>query len=178
MFWITRDHVHVDRVACPWLIKRFIDKDAQFIFMPKDQILDFVKKTNAIPYDTPGAEIYHYEKDGIKYCSFDSLIEKYHLDKNEALQDLRKIVRATDTGKLEDQPLSFGLEAIASGAPLLVNTDHDALALEFPFYDTLYAYLQREIIIKRYKKEMEGLKARSEITDFIKEKIHELWKEK
>ena len=146
--------------------------------MPKEQILVFVIKTGAIPYDTPGADIYHYEKDGIKYCSFDSLMDKYHLDEDEALQDLRKIVRAADTGIFEDQPLAFGLEAIASGAPLIAHADHDVLALEFPFYDILYAYLQREIVMQKYKKEMEGLKTRSDITNFIRGKILELWKTK
>lgn len=176
MFWITRDHVHVDRVACPWLIKRFVDKEAQFIFLPKDQIMDFAKKTGATPFDTPGAELHHYERNGTKYCSFDAIVEKYKLDKNEALEEFRKVVRGADTEGGEVPALSAGLEAIASGAPLLVESDHDALELEFPFYDTLYVYIQREIIIKKYKSEIEKLGTRAERNAFLKKKIQELWK--
>ena len=176
MFWITRNHVHVDRVACPWLIKRFVDKEAQFIFLPKEEIMDFVKKTGAIPFDTPEAELFHFERNGTKYCSFDSIIEKYKLDKNEALQEFRKVVRAADTDNGEVVPLAAGLEAIASGAPLLVESDHDALALEFPFYDILYAYLQREIILKKFNSQIEKIGTRAERNAFFKEKIKELWK--
>ncbi len=176
MFWITRSHVHVDRVACPWLIKRFVDKEAQFIFLPKEEIMDFVKKTGAIPYDTPGAELYHFERDGTEYCSFDSIMEKYQLESNEALRELQKVVRAADTGTENEVPLAMGLEAIASGAPLIVETDHEALALEFPFYDTIYAYLQREVILKNHKTEIEQLNSREDRNAFFKKKIKESWK--
>ena len=175
MIWITREHIHVDRVACPWLISRFIDKNAQFLFMPKEEILEYAKKTGAIPFDTPGAEIHHYERDGIKYCSFDNLIEKYHLQENKALENLRKIIRAADSGPLEAEPLAIGIEAIASGAPLLTKSDHESLALEFPFYDTIYAYLQRELIVEQYKNELEKLPGRSERNTFFKEKINQSW---
>lgn len=175
MIWITREHIHVDRVACPWLISRFIDKNAQFLFMPKEEILDYAKKTGAIPFDTPGAEIHHYERDGIKYCSFDNLIEKYKLQDNSALEKLRKVVRAADTGPIEAEPLAFGLEAVASGTPLLTNNDHESLAIEFSFYDSLYAYIQREIVVKKYKNEIENLSSRGERTSFIKEKISQIW---
>lgn len=135
MFWTPRKHVHVDRVACPMLISRFIDKDAQFIFLPKEEILDFAGKTGAIPFDTPGAEIFHFEQDGVKYCSFDSLIEKYNLTSDPALQKVQEIVRAADTGKVNDFSMALRLEAIVSGTPLLAETDHDALVMEFPVYD-------------------------------------------
>lgn len=175
MIWITREHIHVDRVACPWLISRFIDKNAQFLFMPVKEILDYSKKTGAIPFDTPGAEIHHYERDGINYCSFDKLIEKYTLQSNQALEKLRKVVRAADTGPIESEPLAFGLEAVASGTPLLTNNDHESLALEFPFYDSLYAYIQQEIIVKEYMNEIEKLNSRAERNAFIKERIHQKW---
>ena len=165
----------MDRVACPWLISRFIDNEAQFLFLPKEEVIEYAKKTGAIPFDTPGAEIHHYKRDGISYCSFDALIEKYNLQKNQALEKLRKVVRASDTGPLESEPLAFALEAVASGAPLLTKTDHESLAMEFPFYDMIYAYIQREIITKKYKEEFEKLESRAERNNFIKEKIHEVW---
>jgi len=173
MIWVTRDHVHVDRVACPWLIKRFIDEKAQFIFLStKDEIAAFVEKTGAIPYDAAVGDIDHYSKDGVNYCSFDAFIEKYKL-KDEALELLRKIVRAADTNKFQEEPLAFGLEAIACGAPLLTNSDHEALEMEFPFYDALYAYLQQEIIHKKYPEELKKLTTRGEKQAFVKEKLKE-----
>lgn len=172
MIWVTRNYVHVDRVACPWLIKRFIDENAQFIFLPKEEIAAFVEKTGAIPYDAKVGEIDHYSKDGINYCTFDALIEKYKL-KDEALEHLRKIVRAADTNRFQEEPLAYGLEAIACGVPLLTNSDHEALEMEFPFYDALYAYLQQDVIYKKYTKEIEMLSSRGERQAYVKEKIKE-----
>ena len=175
MLWVTRHYVHVDRVACPWLIKRFVDKNAQFVFLPREDIPDFVEKTGAIPFDTgTGIELDHYEKDGVKYCTFDAIIEKYELASDPALAKLRKIVRSADTEREPSEVLAHGLEAIASGAPLLTDSDHDSLALEFPFYDTLYAYLQREVILEQYKDEIANLKTRGERREFIKKKMKEL----
>ncbi|NHJ86228.1 MAG: chromate resistance protein [Asgard group archaeon] len=175
MIWVTREYVHVDRVACPWLIKRFIDKEAQFVFLPKEKIADFVSKTGAIPFDTgTGVEIDHYEKDGIKFCTFDALIEKYHLTENKALERLREIIRAADTNKIDTIPLAWAVEAVASGAPLLGDNDHDALNLEFPFYDILYAFFQRELIVEKYNEEILSLKTRGERRTFIKNKLGEL----
>ncbi|MHA1401333.1 MAG: chromate resistance protein ChrB domain-containing protein [Candidatus Heimdallarchaeaceae archaeon] len=175
MLWVTRDYVHVDRVACPWLIKRFIDKNAQFIFLPRDEIPDFVGKTGAIPFDTgTGVELDHYEKDVEKFCTFDAICEEYNLVNDRALAKLREVVRFADTGKMADNPLTWALEAIASGAPLLVDSDHDALELEFPFYDSLYAYFKREIILEEYKDEIAKLKTRGERRNFIKEKMAEI----
>ena len=173
MIWVTRDYVHVDRVACPWLIKRFIDQKAQFVFLPKDEIPAFVEKTDAIPYDAKVGELDHYDKDGVNHCTFDALIEKYNL-KDEALELLRKIVRAADTNKFQEEPLALGLEAIACGVPLLTNSDHESLEMEFPFYDALYAYLQQEIIYKKYPEDIAKLKTRGERQAFVKKKINEL----
>ena len=178
MIWITREHVHVDRVACPWLIKRFIDPEAQFLFFPKEKVMEFAKTTGGIPFDTPGAELHHYERDGIQHCSFDSLVEKYlktQVENDEALQKLRKIIRAADTGNL-DVPIAMGIEAIASGTSLIVDTDHEALNVQFPFYDAVYAYLQGEMIINKYKSEIEKIKSRGERNAYIKNKIRELSK--
>ncbi|HUT82303.1 MAG TPA: chromate resistance protein ChrB domain-containing protein [Candidatus Bathyarchaeia archaeon] len=176
MIWVTRNYVHVDRVACPWLIKNFIDLHAQFIFLPQNEIADFVEKTGAIPFDVklPNADLNHYEENGVKYCTFDAIIKIYNLEEDEALQRMRKIVRAADTDNIEMEPLAIALEAIASGAPLLVESDHDALNLEFPFYDVLYTYLQREIIFEKYKDELEKIPSRGERTLYIKTKINQL----
>lgn len=174
MLWVTRNFVHVDRVACPWLIKRFVDKQAQFIFLPAEEIPEFAKKTGAIPYDVSGAELTHYERDGAKFCSFDSIVEKYKLTEDKALQKLREIVNAADTGKMKEFPLALGLEAIASGAPLMVDSDHDALAVEFPLYDSLYTFFQRNIVYNENKETMKGFKNRAEASEFIKRKIKEL----
>ncbi len=176
MIWVSRNYVHVDRVVCPWLIKRFIDLHAQFVFLPKEKIADFVKQTGAIPFDAKisDADLDHYEENGVKYCSFDAIIKRYQLEDDEALQRLRKIVRGSDTGKLDDEPLAWGLEAIASGAPLLVDSDHEALEMEFPFYDAIYAFLQSEIVLEQHKEELEKLKTRGEKRQFLKTKVSQL----
>ena len=172
MLWVTRHYVHVDRVACPWLIKRFVDKEAQFIFLPRDEIPEFVERTGAIPFDTgTGIELDHYEKDGIKYCTFDKIVEKYKLTNDGALARLRVVVRCADTGKIDEEPLARALEVVASGAPLLGDSDHDALELEFPFYDILYTYFKREIILEKYSSEINEMKTRGERRDFIKTKL-------
>jgi len=176
MLWITRDYVHVDRVACPWLIRRFIDPQAQFIFLPRDQIMDFVAKTGAIPFDTgTGIELDHYEENGNKYCTFDAIVKKYKLDGDSALAKLQKIVNAADSsGGLEREPLAWVLEVIASGMPLLCESDHESLEKEFPMYDAFYAFMQREIVLKNYAEEIKGMKSRGERRSFIKKKITEL----
>ena len=175
MLWVTRDYVHVDRVACPWLISRFIDRRAQFVFMPRDKITDFVEKTGAIPFDTGlGTELNHYEVEGEKYCTFDAIVKKYDLGDDEALTRLQKVVRAADTNRFDEEPLAWGLEAIACGTPLLVETDHEALEMEFPLYDALYAYLQQERAIKKNKEEYAKLKTRPEKTEFLRNAIAKL----
>ncbi len=111
MQWITRSHVHVDRVACPWLITRFIDNEAEFLFVPTSQIEKVAKETGAIPYDAPGVELGHV--DG--RCSFESIIVKYGL-KEPGLLRLAKIVHAADVAEdIDTDPIARGLEAIASG---------------------------------------------------------------
>ena len=176
MLWITRDYVHVDRVACPWLIRRFIDAQAQFIFLPRDQIMDFVAKTGAIPFDTgTGIELDHYEKGGIKHCTFDAIVRRYDLAGDTALTELQKVVRAADTsGGLEREPLAWGLEVIASGMPLLCKSDHEALEKEFPMYDAFYAFMQRRIVLDTYASKIEKLKSRGERQELIKTKISQL----
>lgn len=176
MLWITREYVHVDRVACPWLIRRFIDYQAQFIFLPRDQIMEFVAKTGAIPFDTgTGVELDHYDEEGMKYCTFDAIVRKYKLDGDVALTELQKVVRAADTfGGLEREPLAWVLEVIASGMPLLCESDHESLEKEFPMYDAFYAFMQRKIVLDTYAEEIQKMQSRGEQRGFIKKKISKM----
>jgi len=95
MRWVTRENVRVDRVACPWLIKRFVDPDAEFLFVPREKVLDVAKEQDAIPYDSPGAELFHYKESGDERCSFDAIIKKYKLV-DPAVLDMAEIVRSAD----------------------------------------------------------------------------------
>ncbi|MFX1455649.1 MAG: chromate resistance protein ChrB domain-containing protein [Promethearchaeota archaeon] len=173
MLWVTRDYVHIDRVASPWLIKRFVDKQAQFIFLPRDEIVDFANKTGAIPFDTAGlgVELDHHTCNDEKHCTFDAIVEKYKLESDEALQNVRKLVRAADTGEIEEEPLAWALEIIAVGTPIIVDSDHEALENEFPVYDAIYAYFQQQIICEKFKDEIEKLRSRGERLAFIKKKL-------
>jgi hypothetical protein len=140
MLWITRSHVHVDRVACPWLIKRFVDSDARFLFVPANQVEIVAKQENAIPFDIPGCELGHYDKK----CSFEAIIEKYGLT-DKALARLAKIVNAADTDNLAKDPIAAGLEAIATGFGLLHPDDLENLDVQFKVYDALYAWCRLEV---------------------------------
>lgn len=136
MKWITRSHVHVDRVACPWLITRFIDSEAEFIFVPKNQVDPVAAETGAIPFDAPGVELGH--KNG--RCSFESIILKYEL-KEPALQRMAKIVHSADVAEdMGQDPIAPGLEAIARGYSLRFPSDHQNLEFQFEVYDALYAW--------------------------------------
>ena len=136
MKWVTRSHVHVDRVACPWLISRFIDSDAEFIFVPKSQVAQVVKDTGAISFDAPNAELGH--KDGM--CSFEAIIEKYCLT-DPGLLRLAKIVHAADVATdLHTDEIAPGLEAIAVGYSLRFPDDNENLSRQFDVYDALYAW--------------------------------------
>src|SRR5215207_10088710 len=134
MLWITRSHVHVDRVACPWLITRFVDSDAEFLFVPKNQIEGVVKERGAIPFDAPEVELGHHKG----RCSFELILLKYEL-KDTALLRLAKIVHAADVAEdIDSDPLARGLEAIATGYGLRFPDDHENLARQFDVYDALY----------------------------------------
>lgn len=139
MRWVTRERIKVDRVACPWLIKRFIDADAELIFVVADRVEEIVRSTGAIPFDVPGAEIGHHGD----LCSFDALLDKYHLE-DPALRRLALIVRGADTSARSLTAESAGLYAIAAGfhalAPGRFKDDHALLETEFPIYDALYEY--------------------------------------
>lgn len=140
MKWITREKVKVDRVACPWLIKKFVDPDAEFLFVPTDQVLAVAEREGATPYDVKGAELGHHSQE----CSFESILRKYDLMQNPALALLGKIVNGADTDNtLWQQPEGPGLEAIAEGFRHLgYLDDHEQNAAEWIVYDALYAYCQ------------------------------------
>jgi len=141
MIWVTRSHVHVDRVACPWLITRFIDNQAEFLFVPGNQIENVVKETGAVPYDAPGVELGHV--DG--RCSFESIIVKYGL-KEPGLLRMAKIVHAADVAEdIDTDPLARGLEAIASGYSLRFPHDMENLEHQFELYDALYAWCRLDV---------------------------------
>jgi len=140
--WITRSHVHVDRVACPWLITRFVDSEAEFLFVPKNQIEKVAKETGAIPFDAPGVELGH-GSDG--RCSFESIILKYEL-KDPGLLRLAKIVHAADVSEdIDKDPIARGLEAIASGYSLRFPDDLENLENQFEVYDALYAWCRLDV---------------------------------
>ena len=140
MKWVTRSHVHVDRVACPWLIRRFVDSEAEFIFVPASRIQEVAEQEGAIPFDAPGVELGH--RDG--KCSFETIIEKYGL-KDKALLKLAHIVHCADTDALAEDPLAAGLEAIAVGYSLRFPDDHENLAHQFEVYDALYAWCRLQV---------------------------------
>jgi hypothetical protein len=147
MKWVTRSHVHVDRVACPWLITRFIDSEAEFLFVPKSEIERLVKETGAIPFDAPGVELGHHGGDGETpgRCSFESIILKYDL-KEPGLLRLAKIVHAADVSEdIDTDPIARGLEAIASGYSLRYPDDLENLAHQFEVYDALYAWCRLQV---------------------------------
>ena len=142
MKWITRSHVHVDRVACPWLITRFIDTEAEFLFVSKNQIEKVARETGAIPFDAPGVELGH-GSDG--RCSFESIILKYEL-KDPGLLRLAKIVHAADVNEdIDKEPIARGLEAIASGYSLRFPDDLENLEHQFEVYDALYAWCRLDV---------------------------------
>jgi hypothetical protein len=143
MKWITREHVKVDRVACPWLIKKFVDPQAQFLFVPVDQVTQIAAREGAISYDCKGDELGHHGKE----CSFDAIIKKYNLANDPALILLAKIVNGADTDNtLWNQPESAGLNAVAEGFRHHgFKDDHALNAAEWIVYDALYEYCKEMI---------------------------------
>ena len=140
MKWVTRSHVHVDRVACPWLILRFVDSEAEFVFVPVSRIQEVIEHEGAIPFDAPGVELGHHDGK----CSFETIIEKYAL-KDKALLNLAHIVHCADTDALAENPIAAGLEAIAVGYSLRFPDDQENLARQFEVYDALYAWCRLQV---------------------------------
>ena len=143
MRWITRENVKVDRVACPWLIRKFIDPSAEFLFVPEGKVLEVAKREGATPFDVKGVEFGHHGKE----CSFDALVKKYDLGRDPAIVLLAKIVNGADTdNSLWNQPEAAGLNAIAEGFRHLgYKNDQEIITAESLVYDALYAYCQEMI---------------------------------
>ena len=139
MKWVTRERARVDRIACPWLISRFVDPKPEFLFVPAPTVLDTAKREDAIPYDIPNVELGHRGP----LCSFDAFIDRYELD-DPALAMLTKIVRGADTDDRGLTPESSGLYAAATGFQATSRDDFDNMARQFPMYDALYAYCRAE----------------------------------
>ena len=140
MKWVTRERPKVDRVACPWLIKRFVDREAEFLFVSPDQVAATVQAEAATPFDVPGAELGHHGE----ACSFDAIVEKYDLGDDPGLVRLARIVRGADTDALDLTPESRGLLAVAQGFSLAYDDDHQQLEAELPVYDALYVWCQHQ----------------------------------
>jgi hypothetical protein len=141
MKWVTREHPRTDRIACPWLIRKFIDPEAEIVYVPHDEVLTYAEREGAISFDAPGARYTH--RDGM--CSFETLIAEYEIT-DPAVAVLARVVHGADVS--EDRnvtPQSRGLEAIADGFALLELDDQRQLELELPVYDALYAWAQHEV---------------------------------
>jgi hypothetical protein len=136
MRWITREHPKIDRVACPWLVARFIDREAEFLFAPPADVIHLAAEREATPYDVEGVELSHVGPQ----CSFDAFLAKYHLD-DPGLQDLAVIVRGADTAQLDLAPQCAGLLAISLGLSHNFPDDNEMLRYGFVMYDALYAWL-------------------------------------
>jgi hypothetical protein len=145
MKWITRSHVHVDRVACPWLISRFVDSEAEFLFVPAARIAAVAEESGAVPFDAPGVRLGH--RDG--RCSFESILAEYGLS-DPALHRLAKIVHAADVDDdVATDPIAAGLEAIATGYSLRFPDDIENLDRQFEVYDALYAWCRLQVATGR-----------------------------
>ena len=167
MKWVTREYVHVDRTACPWLIKKFIDPEAEFIFVPVEKIKEIVKTQGAIPFDAPEVKLGH--RDG--KCSFETIIEEYKLE-DPALHELAKIVHSADTRDTGLAPEGIGLNAIMTGARFNVKDDFEAVGKAAYVYDALYSYCKYKLLREKYKEELEGMN-RKQQREFLRKKMQE-----
>lgn len=140
MKWVTREHVKVDRVACPWLLRKYVDPEAEFLFVPADRVMEVARQQDAIPFDVPGVELGHHEG----RCSFEAIVTKYEIA-DPAIHMLAQIVHGADVANdLYGSPEAPGLKAIALGfAALALRDDHEILVREFIVYDALYAYCRQ-----------------------------------
>lgn len=140
MKWVTREKAKVDRIACPWLIKKFVDPQAEFLFVPPEKVMQVAKQQNAIPFDVPNVELGHHDDD----CSFDAIIAKYNLQ-DKALLELAKIVRGADTANRTLTPESLGLVAVAEGFRAITKDDFDNMSKQFYVYDALYEFCKMKV---------------------------------
>jgi hypothetical protein len=139
MKWVTRERPKIDRIACPWLIARFIDRSPEFLYVPKDRVSEVAAETGATPYDVPGAELGHKGE----LCSFDAFLERYELSE-PGLAQLARIVRGADTSRLDLAPQSAGLHAISLGLSALFADDLEMLRHGMMLYDALYAWCRSQ----------------------------------
>lgn len=142
MEWVTREHPKTDRIACPWLIRTFIDRDAVIVYVARDEVLAYAERTGATSFDAPGARFTH--RDGL--CSFEVLVDEYHLGGDPALALMARVVHGADVSEdFGAMPQAAGLRAIADGFAYLGVDDQRQLELELPVYDALYAWARREV---------------------------------
>lgn len=167
MKWVTREFVHVDRTACPWLIKKFVDPQAEFLFVPTEKIEETAKKHGAIPFDAPGVKLGH--RNG--KCSFETIIEEYSLT-DPVLLELAKIVHSADTSDKAPAPEGLGLDAIMMGARFNAEDDFEAVEKTAYVYDALYSYCKFRLLRERYKSELEKMD-RKQQSEFLKRKMQE-----
>jgi hypothetical protein len=139
MKWITRERPKIDRIACPWLIRRFVDHDAEFIYVPSEKVLEAAADTGAIPFDIPGAEFSHYGDE----CTFDYILKKHHLA-DPALLLMGEIVRGADTDRFDLAPQAAGLWAISAGLSWNYTNDQEQLIIGIKIYDALYSWAKYE----------------------------------
>ena len=144
MKWVTREHARVDRIACPWLIKKFVDTEAEFLFVPPEKVKGAAEAQGAIPFDVPGIELTHYKEEDRQFVSFDAIIKKFGL-KDPALLELAKIVRGADAKIPDAPPESVGLEAASTGFRKNAKDDFENMELQFPLYDALYSYCRMKV---------------------------------
>jgi hypothetical protein len=135
MKWITRERPKIDRIACPWLIKNFVDTDAEFVYVPKDKVLEKAKELNAIPYDLTGVE---YTHEG-EFCTFDYIVKKHKIN-DPAVRQIAEIVRGADTDRFQLAPQAAGLWAISAGLSHNHKSDHEMLSIGMKIYDALYSW--------------------------------------
>ena len=167
MKWVTREFVHVDRTACPWLIKKFIDPQAEFTFVPPDKIEGLARTQEMTPFDAPGVKLGH--KDG--KCSFETRIEEFEL-RDPALSELAKIVHSADTSDTGLAPEGSGLSAIMTGARLNASSDSEAVERAAYVYEALYSYCRFKLLRDRHKETLDGM-SRQEQRKFLLEKLRE-----
>jgi len=144
MTYVTREKARVDRIACPWLVSRFVDREATFLFAPAGDVMKTAERRGAIPFDVPGVELGHHGE----RCSFDAFLDTYKLD-DPALRALALIVRGADTDARQLTPESAGLYAAATGFQAISKDDHENMARQFPLYDALYAYCRAKGRVER-----------------------------
>jgi hypothetical protein len=150
MKWITREHVHVDRVACPWLIRKYVDPDAEFLFVSPEKLNEISRDEQAIPFDAKGVELGHQGND----CSFETIIKKYKIN-DPILDEVAKVVHCADISvDIEKAPEARGLEAISRGQMFLVKNDYEAIERGAFLYDCLYMYFKYKRIIKEHDQEI------------------------